>query len=1091
VRISERDRDGRIYAVNPSYNVALQASAGTGKTHVLVERYLNLLRAGVDPSNILAITFTRKAASEIKERIVSALRGEVASGKLSGEQWNELRDRLGDITIGTIDAFCLMLLREFPLEANVDPGFSMASESEGPRLVRESLDRTMRTCRSFIGHDEDVDLVFSQLREHQIRHGLATLLNRRIIAREVLNYVTTVGPQKLTIDEACQRAARGLRGVFNQAPDGLSIFLKTGPLDLKFDLLSRDLRALVVEIDDSVGVEQGIWKRLLVRVEEHFLTQAGQPRKRLNYKKSQFSSDRDWDCHRKVVVENASAIKNVLLRYRRDLNAILSRGVWRLYQVAESEYRHTLETNAVLDFTEVLLSAIKLLGQMDEFSQSRYRLESRYHHILVDEFQDTSRAQWKLISLLVQSWGEGAGLAHSGPLEPSIFVVGDSKQSIYGFRDADVLVFEEAARFLKGLRPGYDINRSISKSFRSVPALLSFFNNLCAAIKPTLIRADAFQFKENDQFPIPDKVSSEHSDALGMIAADSLKLCAAKVVSEIERLLATEKVRDRVSGVSRQVIPGDIAILFRTRDSHREFETALEMRGIPAYVYKGLGFFETDEVKDILALLSYLSDPRSNLCCAAWLRSRFVRMSDEGLRQLAPHIATMVLSSQLPPKLDPYDDKLLLKIRSNVPRWLSLVDSLPPAELLDHVLSESAYSVELKGPRLQQGRENLKKIRALIRRLQNSGYSTVASITEHLSQLSTSDESNAVIDAVNAVNLMTVHAAKGLEFPIVFVVDVTRGTAPSRDPICVTVGHGDASLPTVSVGNLPSDTDQNTTDHESEETKRLLYVAVTRARDRLYLAAIVKNGHMRVGRNSLAEVMPSSLAKLFEEATDTASQTIEWLLPSGEAHQFHVCKDMTHIRTKVIPKFQESLDDFSFIADASIPRRPASKELQDAYVFKESLDTDKYSNRLLGTLVHRLIARKGIAKTGTSFSAHSLKATIATLLRTDEVVEVAANPQLSEQVVDAYRTLSNQPEVQILIREGETMHEIPFSLQTETGISAGTIDCVVRSPNGCLTVLEFKTGRRRSEHRQQLDLYRQAVSSMAPHTQVEACLVYV
>ena len=1091
VRISERDHDGRARAVDPAYNVALQASAGTGKTHVLVERYLNLLRAGVDPSNILAITFTRKAASEIKERIVSAVRGEAASGKLSAERWNELRDRFGDITIGTIDAFCLMLLREFPLEADVDPGFSIANESEGPRLVRESLDRTMRICRSFVGHDEDVDLVFSQLHEHQIRHGLATLLNRRIIAREVLSYVTTFGPQKLTIDEACQRAGRGLREVFNQSPDGLSIFLKTGPLDLKFALLSSDLRALVAEKDDSVGVEQGIWKRLLVRVEDHFLTQVGQPRKRLNYKKSQFLSDRDWDCHRKVVVENALAIKDVLLRYRRDLNAIMSRGVWRLYQVAESEYRHTLETNAVLDFTEVLLSAIKLLGQMDEFSQSRYRLESRYHHILVDEFQDTSRAQWKLISLLVQSWGEGAGLAHSGPLEPSIFVVGDSKQSIYGFRDADVLVFEEASRFLKGLRPDHDVRRSISKSFRSVPVLLGFFNDLCAAMKPILIRADAFRFKESDRFPIPDQVGSRHSDALGMIAADSLKLCATKVVSEIEHLLGIAKVRDRVAGVSRQAIPGDIAILFRTRDSHREFEAALETRGIPAYVYKGLGFFETDEIKDILALFSYLADPRSNLCCAAWLRSRFVRMSDEGLRRLAPQIATMVLSSQSTPRLDSYDYKLLLKVRSSVARWLGLVDSLPPAELLDCVLSESAYSVELKGPRLQQGRENLKKIRALIRRLQNSGYSTVASITEHLSQLSTSDESNAVIDAVNAVNLMTVHAAKGLEFPIVFVVDMTRGTAPRRDPIRVTIGHGDANLPTVSVGNFPSDTDQDTTDQEREETKRLLYVAVTRARDRLYLASVVKDGHMRVGRNSLAEVMPPSLTKLFVEATDTASQTIEWLLPSGGAHRFHVCQNMTQAIPKAISKLQESLDDFGFVADASIPRRPVSKERQDAHVFKESSEIGKYSNRLLGTLVHRLIARQGIAKAGASFSSPSLKVTIATLLRADEAVEVAANPQLSEQVIAAYRALSCQPEIQALIGEGETIYEIPFSLQTETSISTGTIDCVVRSPNGCLTVLEFKTGRRRPEHRQQLDLYRQAISSMVPHTQVKGRLVYV
>src|SRR3954452_5296637 len=115
-----------------------------------------------------------------------------------------------------------------------------------------------------------------------------------------------------------------------------------------------------------------------------------------------------------------------------------------MYAIAEAEYRRTLDAHAALDFPDVLLRAVALLRQMEEFSQSRYRLESRYHHVLVDEFQDTSRAQWELISLLVASWGEGMGLA----TEPSIFVVGDRKQSIYRFRDAEVAVMDEAARFI-------------------------------------------------------------------------------------------------------------------------------------------------------------------------------------------------------------------------------------------------------------------------------------------------------------------------------------------------------------------------------------------------------------------------------------------------------------------------------------------------------------------------------------------------------------------------------------------------------------------------------------------------------------------
>src|SRR5206468_7061387 len=141
------------------------------------------------------------------------------------------------------------------------------------------------------------------------------------------------------------------------------------------------------------------------------------------------------------------SIEQLVRAFRRDLNVIVSRGVWRLFQIALTQYRQTLESHAALDFSEVLARAVGLLRQMEEFSQSRYKLEARYQHVLVDEFQDTNRAQWELVSLLVRSWGEGFG-ASEGALAPSIFVVGDRKQSIYGFRDAEVAVLDEAGGFV-------------------------------------------------------------------------------------------------------------------------------------------------------------------------------------------------------------------------------------------------------------------------------------------------------------------------------------------------------------------------------------------------------------------------------------------------------------------------------------------------------------------------------------------------------------------------------------------------------------------------------------------------------------------
>ena len=167
------DADARRAAVDPGQNIVLEASAGTGKTRVLVERYVNLLRAGVEPDHILAITFTRKAAAEMRQRIIDRLK---EASRLSGPdavRWRELRERLGDIAISTIDAFCLSLLREFPLEADIDPGFDIAAETDVPRLAGEALDRAFRICRASAAEDDDVALVFAQLGERRLRAGIA------------------------------------------------------------------------------------------------------------------------------------------------------------------------------------------------------------------------------------------------------------------------------------------------------------------------------------------------------------------------------------------------------------------------------------------------------------------------------------------------------------------------------------------------------------------------------------------------------------------------------------------------------------------------------------------------------------------------------------------------------------------------------------------------------------------------------------------------------------------------------------------------------------------------------------------------------
>jgi ATP-dependent helicase/nuclease subunit A len=880
------DARARRLAVDPLRNVALEASAGTGKTRVLVDRYVRLLEAGVAPRNILAITFTRKAAAEMRQRVMATLRQRHREGGITDKRWREIRDAFGDIGISTIDAFCLSLLHEFPLEAGVDPGFDLADETETPRFIEASLDSALAIGRAISLEDPDVALLFTELGEPRLRKALTALLDRRLVARDALNRF--LRGREMSVDAACQRLLHSLRGAMSSISAGadraLHAFASTGPAVPAFDLIAREMHELMVDPPMSPARLRGLLDRLSGLV----LTQKGEPRKRPLNVKAEFRSAADYERHKVIVSGLGPHVQAAIEVFKRDINLVLARGVRRLFAIAQDEYRRTLDKHGVLDFADLLERTLKLLGQMEEFSRSRYRLESRYEHVLVDEFQDTSRAQWRLVRELVRAWSAGEGVNH-GPIPPSIFIVGDRKQSIYAFRDAEVSVLDAASEFINALRPESPARAAITRSFRSVHELLSFVNDICDAIEKAPHRPDAFRYSETDAFPTfaeatVGKPGETGASAVGVITADSDRAQAEAVADEIARLLIDKTaIRDRDSGLRRPIGPGDIGVLFRTRESHSLFEAALAKRGVPYYVYKGLGFFDAEEVKDVLALVAYLADPGSNLRAAALLRSRIVHLSDEALKTLAPGLAS-ALTGDLPDgaaALRDDDRARLLLVRESIHSWIADADQVPPAEILDRVLAESAYAVEIGGPGFAQARENLKKIRGLIRRIQNRGYTTLARLSDYFDGLAAGgDESNAIIDAADAVNLMTVHAAKGLEFPVVFIVNIGKGSGGNRDDIRVSPApfiHDDdeSGEPSVSISDHESDSDRDDDDKEHEETKRLLYVALTRARDRLYLGGTIANGKLILQRGSIGKVLPASFAAAMAAPGDV--EAISWL----------------------------------------------------------------------------------------------------------------------------------------------------------------------------------------------------------------------
>ena len=282
--------------------------------------------------------------------------------------------------------------------------------------------------------------------------------------------------------------------------------------------------------------------------------------------------------------------------------------------------------------------------------------------------------------------------------------------------------------------------------------------------------------------------------------------------------------------------------------------------------------------------------------------------------------------------------------------------------------------------------------------------------------------------------------------------------------------------------------DDDQTNKDREETKRLLYVAVTRARDRLYLGTVLKDGVVQPGRGSLAEVLPPSLLDRFSEAA--ATDVVQWRAAAGPDHALRVCRSSsaqtaptTTVR-QALPVSGES--DFAPLDDTVLRQTVASAI---AAVDNPATITgdDVESDRLVGSLVHRLLQREGLA---VDVSGEWIAERLGPLIRVDESIAIADRDSLIRRATAAYQAFATLPELRKLYLSGTAFHEVPFSLLVANRIVRGTIDCLVRSADGDIAVLEFKTGRRRPEHEAQTALYEQAARALFPGSRVITQLLY-
>jgi ATP-dependent helicase/nuclease subunit A len=1090
------DQAARDFATNPANDVVLEASAGTGKTRVLVDRYVRIIERGVDPRHILAMTFTRKAAAEMRDRVLAALRRRAAEGAFAPPEWRRLRDRIADIQITTIDAFCFGLLREFPLEADVDPTFEIADETEMARFANEALDLTLRAARGLVTHDEHVRLLFARVKAPVLRDAVSTLLDRRHVAGPAIaSFVERQhGPD--SADGAAAAFVAALRGALRDlGPGTVSALTDDGPHGApEFRWVHADLVAMAAPagetgavFDDPARVQQ-----LRRRLHRYFLTKSGDPRQKVTkpFTADRFASPAARQRHEAAVKSFSPTVLGALDRLNVHVTGLLARGLLRVFAIAVDKYETLLGEHSLLDFAGMLARSVVLLERQEEFARSRLKLQARYHHVLVDEFQDTSRLQWRLVELLIDAWGEGEGAADS---PTSIFVVGDRKQSIYRFRHAEVTLLDEAARKIGGLRAGRPVRQAISASFRAVPELLAFVNALSERLQGDPELDDRFDYREADRFPVPLVSAGALRDGrpvLGLVAEPSMAACASAVADEIARLLAGQLVRDR-TGPLRPARPEDVAILFRARAGHQYFEAALAARGIRSYVYKGLGFFDAPEVQDLQALLRCLAQPDSNLRAAELLRSRIVRISDRGLVQLAPDFSRALVAPDFAPvPLDDLDRSLLTRARTGVSRWLAVADRLPPSELLDLVLRESSYAFEMRGRRMDQARENVKKVRAMVRRVESRGYATLDRLAAYFETLRAGDESNAILEESGAVNLMTMHAAKGLEFPIVFLVNL-HAAGRGRPAGFSVIDRGVGGLSEVAFDSTDSTRLEDR--REQEELRRVLYVAVTRARDRLYLAAETDDkGRLKRGARSIGGLLPPGIADLFAIAAGPAQpDRVTWTQATG-SFVFDVCRPAAVSAESGVtlpgPTSEAAVPDLGAITSRH-RRLVATADQAGQWSPDPARATTSGSDRLVGTVVHRMLARNLDVAT----DAGRLSELARDLTRPDELVDVPDSARLGSRAADLYLALRQRDDVTVLLASGDCHYEVPFSYEPPDrpgSVIRGVVDCLIAGNDGRLTLLEFKTGQPNPEHQAQVAVYAEAISAALGAANISVRILY-
>ena len=1092
-------------------SVALSAGAGCGKTFVLTERFLAQLQppgsataGGSELGRLVAITFTERAAREMRDRIRQACHRQLqdAAEEQAG-YWLELIRELDTARISTIHAFCGWLLRGHAVEAGLDPQFRVLDQAQAETLLYEALDEHLRG-RLAERHEDMIELVV-EFGLERLYEMVRTLLGRRqeidwpewrsetadgLVARWE-DYRRTHTVPRMLEQVADSPAADALLRLARLQPS------RSPKMQARFRFLLERLPALHQSTSPKADLEA---------IQENAKVQGSS--------KNQWESEELYDQFRKRAEELRELIKRLQpgLQFDRAEAFPAAEAALRLLGVAADvaeEYDRRKQELSALDFNDLLIRARQLLTG-PERKGLRRRVSSQIGLLLVDEFQDTDPLQVELVKALCEDDVAGGRL----------FFVGDFKQSIYRFRGADPRVFRQLRREIppEGRLP-------LTLNFRSQPAVLDFVNALfCEELKAdeeSGAEYEALWPNRPQVGPTPaveflwasDPVggdSSRRSSASGDAsyrrpsASGDASYSTAGQTEGLRRLEAdwiarrlrqmldsSEKiVYDAEAGqpAARAVRPGDVAVLFRALSNVELYEEALRRYGIDYYLVGGRAFYAQQEIFDLLNLLRVLCSPCDQVSLAGVLRSPFFSLWDETLFWLARHpdgLSGGLFADDLPAELDP-QQRGRVEFAAAVLRGLrAMKDRVPIAQLIGEALSRTGYDAILLAEFL--GERKLANLRKLIERARSFDRSGIFTLADFITQLSQfvarqPDEPLAAThpESTEVVRLMTIHQAKGLEFPVVVVPDVDRARRGSMASVAFTPQLG----PMVKYRDAKSGFDLHMlaeADEDRAELVRLLYVATTRAADYLILSAGVPElGSARgpwmelIGRRfdlssgELLASLPEGYREPKVRVTTTeppldaraSSSRVRPALPElvAEARQTaergagRVPQYLAPVPPDAAARRQYSFSRLTGALHArDVPRRP------DALRPDESWEPPAVDPVGLGTLVHAVLAEIDFADPGD----------VPAVVRRHAQRHLPESEDGLDEPIELIRRFLASPRAAEMAAASEAYRELEFLLawppendgESDGRYLQGFIDCLYRDAAGQWHLVDYKTNR--------------------------------